>query len=110
MEINIIEVLAQHGGTLALALFAIWMLERNHRQRVGELEAERQRESEEREQLLDVVKRNTEAWSMATETMSAMTDAVCENQRDLGRMRVLLARKPCIGTDALDQRTAEPRP
>jgi len=105
---EIIKLIAEVGGTLGLAIFAIWMLERAHRERIGELK-------EERKQLQTALDRNTEAWQKATETISSIATGVAVlvssidfNRQELSDIRVLLAQRPCVG-DAVVETVREPR-
>ena len=102
-SLSIVETVANVGGTLALAVFVIVVLQRTWKEREDELEAEREASRAEREQLVEVVRANTAAWASATETMRALTEGICENRDNLARMRVILARRPCIATGALDE-------
>lgn len=68
---TIIGVIAQHGGTLGLAIFAIWMLNRVWADRVAAVERYavdlRVLQVETREAL----DRNTEAWSRLMERVES---------------------------------------
>lgn len=66
--------LIEKGATVALAVFAILMLQREFRRQLGErddrLEQEREERREERAQLVGVIERNTEAWRRAMGMMA----------------------------------------
>jgi len=98
---DIIELIANIGGTLGLAIFAIWRLDQAHKARIEELK-------EEREQLRNSLDRNTQAWQKATETMSSIATGVAVlvssidyNRKELSDIRVLLARRPCVADAAV---------
>lgn len=101
MELNLVELIANVGGTLGLAIFVIVVLQRTWKDRAEEERAARERDREDRQRLLQVVERNTESWSAATQTMAAIADCASQNTDDLRSLRVLLARRPCVGTGAL---------
>lgn len=101
MELNIVELIANVGGTLGLALFVIVVLQRTWKERATEEDAARERDREDRARLLAALERNTEAWSAATQTMAVIADCAARNTNDLHALRLLLARRPCVGTAAL---------
>jgi len=95
---ELISLIADVGGSLGLALFAIWMLQRSYREQSEASETERTR-------LVNALDRNTEAWEKATEMMvqistgmAIIADAANANRRDLTDIRVLLAKRPCINS------------
>jgi len=94
--------LIEKSATVALAVFAIWVLTKEYKERIREsqdrLEAERHRHKDERDQQAAVVDRNTEAWIAATKTMveiaSGMTllaNAVDTSRQGIIDIKVLLA-------------------
>lgn len=104
----------EKSATVALAVFAIWMLNREYKDRLRDeqarLEAEkeaRQQErgerKEERAQLLAVIDRNTQAWQQATQSMAEvgsgmamLVGAIETSRQDVNEIRVLLAQRPCV--------------
>lgn len=101
MEFNIVEAMVNAGGTLGLACFAIWMLQRVWQRWNDEMQERLAEGQEERGRLAAMVDRNTEAWVSATSTMAAICEAAQRNAHDLSSIRLLLSRRRCIGTDAL---------
>ena len=100
---DIASLIANVGAPLGLALFAIWILERSHKEQL-------KREGELRQRLEDALERNTEAWVAATTAMVTIGDgmrslvtACAVNSQELGRLRVLLARRPCVAEAAEEQ-------
>lgn len=59
---DIIGVIAQHGGTLGLAIFAIWMMNRVWELRLEEVQRHAEDLRDMNCQMRDVIERNTEAW------------------------------------------------
>lgn len=105
--------LIEKGGTVAVAVFAIWVLAREFKRQLQErddrLAQEREDHGEERATLVAVINRNTEAWIKTTNTMSSvaagiavLTECVSQERDDLSRIRVLLARRPCIGDSIVE--------
>jgi len=114
--------LIEKAATVALAVFAIWMLQREFKRQLqdrddrllGEreerddrLETQRREHREERDQLVQVIEHNTSGWRQATQTMSEIATGVAmlmstidRNREDISGIRVLLARRPCIGDAA----------
>jgi len=70
---NVIGLVAQHGGLLGLALFAIWMLNKVWEARVEEAKANAEEKAVQRQELLEVVKANT-----------AVMTRLCERLGDVG--------------------------
>jgi len=103
--------LIEKSAIAAVAVFAIWILQREFKRQVQErddrLEAQRREYLEEREQLIQVIERNTSAWQKATQTMGEIATGVVmlvstidRNREDISGIRALLARRPCIGEAA----------
>ena len=103
--------LIEKSAIAAVAVFAIWILQREFKRQVQErddrLEAQRREYLEEREQLIQVIERNTSAWQKATQTMGEIATGVVmlvstidRNREDISGIRSLLARRPCIGEAA----------
>lgn len=59
---SIVELVASSGGTLGLAIFAIWMLNKVWELRLEEAQRYAEQLLDMNCQLRDVVTRNTEAW------------------------------------------------
>jgi hypothetical protein len=106
--------LIDKAATVALAAFAIWMLQREYRRQLDErsdrLDESRRDHQQEREQLVCVIERNTEAWQRATQTMADIATGVAmlvttidHNREAISGIRVLLARRPCIAEAAADK-------
>jgi hypothetical protein len=79
--VDIITLIAQTGGTLGLAIFAIWMLNRVWELRLEESKRASQLRIEEKEryaqdlremncEMKDVIERNTEAWMRMMERVN----------------------------------------
>ena len=64
---EMIGLIAQHGGLLGLALFAIWMLNKVWESRLSEAKANAEDKAIQRQELLDVVKANTAAMTRLCE-------------------------------------------
>ena len=105
--------LIEKAATVALAAFAIWMLQREYQRQLQErsdrLAESRRDHQQEREQLVCVIERNTEAWQRATQTMADIATGVAmlvttidHNREAISGIRILLARRPCIGDAAHD--------
>lgn len=103
--------LIDQSAMLAIAVFAIWILQREFKRQLQErderLELQRREHQEEREHLVGVIERNTSAWQKATQTMAEIATGVAmlvttieHNREDITGIRVLLARRPCIGDAA----------
>jgi hypothetical protein len=110
---ELIQLIAQSGGLLGLAVFSIWMLNKAHVQRAEELKAaieqERARTSSllehdrvDRAELISALNRNTEAWitqikasDAVTQTMTKLCTQVDGNRSMITDMRTLLAERPC---------------
>lgn len=60
MDANIISLIANAGGTLGLAVFAIWMLNRVWELRLDEAQQNATTEREAREAVQDALNRNTD--------------------------------------------------
>jgi len=89
---------------LGLAIFVIAVLQRTWREHAAEEDGRREQDREDRARLLEVIKANTAAWSAATTTMAKIAECSSRNAQDLSALRTLLARRPCVGTDALIKR------
>lgn len=61
MNIDIVTLIANTGGTLGLAVFAIWMLNRVWELRFDEAQRNATTEREARQAVLDALNRNTDA-------------------------------------------------
>ena len=86
MPTDIISLIAQHGGTLGLAIFAIWMLNRVWQDRV---EAEKQHAERLRlmyDAIILALNRNTEILS----TLSAQMNQRAENDQRIAELLVEL--------------------
>lgn len=59
---NIIELIASAGGTLGLAVFAIWMLNKTWELRIEEVKRYADSLRDMNCQMREVIERNTEAW------------------------------------------------
>ena len=66
---DIVTLIANTGGTLGLAIFAIWMLQRSHKEHEA-------RWREERRELLDTIERNTSAWVEASKQLAIIVEKV----------------------------------
>lgn len=64
---NIVEIIAQTGGTLGLAIFAIWMLNRVWDLRVEECERHAAAEERRADDLRDALERNTQVMTRLVE-------------------------------------------
>ena len=114
MEIGaLIQLIAQSGGLLGLAIFSIWMLNKTHTQRAEELKqavederartaATSERERTDRAELIAVVNRNTDAWigqtksELATaEVMDRLCQTVDGNRQMIQDIRMIMAEHPC---------------
>jgi len=83
--VEIVKLIADVGGSLGLALFAIWILQRSHKE-------QEDRGREDREALLEALERNTQAWVGASTVLTAQGKACEENSRCLARLTGLLMR------------------
>ena len=103
--------LIEKSTIATVAIFAIWILQREFKRQLQErddrLEVQRREHLEEREQLIQVIERNTSAWQKATQTMAEIATGVAmlvstidHNREDISGIRSLLARRPCIGEAA----------
>lgn len=102
MELNLVELIANVGGTLGLALFVIVVLQRTWKERAAEEAAARERDREDRQRLEGIVERNTAAWTASAQTMGVIADCAARNTQDLHQLRLLLSRRPCVGTGVLE--------
>lgn len=59
---DIVNLVAQHGGTLGLAIFAIWMLNKVWELRLEEVQRYSKQLEDINCQVRDAINRNTEAW------------------------------------------------
>jgi hypothetical protein len=84
---DIVTLIANTGGTLGLAIFAIWMLQRTYKDAEARREEEKEREKaeqaearakwqEERRELLGIIERNTCAWVEASEQLAIVVEKV----------------------------------
>ncbi len=101
--LDLIKLIADVGGSLGLALFAIWISERTYRDY-------RERVEQDRAELLAAMERNTAAWAAVTEKLAELgkvieggTEMAGENARTLARLTAIMARRPCIATGVLDE-------
>ena len=119
------------GAPVALAVFAIYVLQREFKRQLQERDERLERERkvhegrlateqlqrraehenyhEERQELVAVIERNTEAWRETTSTlgqiaagMTILCASMEESRRDVGTIRTLLARRPCIADAAVE--------
>jgi len=67
---DIAQVIAQHGGTLGLAIFAIWMLNRTWELRVEEVQRYAERLEQMNCEMRNVIERNTETWMRMMERVN----------------------------------------
>jgi hypothetical protein len=122
--IEILKTAFDSGAAVALAIFAIWMLrqtyqdqakkdgaalERERRDRADDLERERQ----DRQRLVEVIDRNTQAWSETAKVLAELTSgvtslvaAVNAGRQETQDIRLLLARRPCVADAALKKDSA----
>ena len=101
--------LIDKGAVVALAVFAILMLQREYKRQLDDRAKVIQDGAEERRQLIQVIERNTQAWAEATNTMTSvaagiavLTECIGKTEEDVHQIRVLLARRPCIGPFVAD--------
>lgn len=80
---DLIQLIAQTGGTLGLAILALVMLRQSYQQLVKAERGSRERMREVNAQLLAAIERNTTAWVEATRTLTEVSAG----------LRVLLARR-----------------
>ena len=73
---DIVTLIANTGGTLGLAIFAIWMLQRAYKDAEAKWEEEKGRWMEERRELLDTIERNTNAWVEASKQLAIVVEKV----------------------------------
>jgi hypothetical protein len=113
--LELIRVAIDAGGTVALAAFAIIMLRQLYRERGEDAKVDRELRREDRQRLLDVIDRNTGAWGQTTQSLTEMTNAMAAaivslnvSERDIADIRLLLAKRPCVG-DAIMTGAAKPR-
>ena len=66
MSVDLLKLIADVGGSLGLALFAVWMMERTYREQRRQME-------EERAETLAALERNTTAWQAATESLTRIS-------------------------------------
>lgn len=66
---DIIELIANTGGTLALAIFSIYMLNRNFKEQEATWKGERQ-------EMLKTIERNTDSWIEAAKFLAILIDRV----------------------------------
>jgi len=115
--VDIIKLVAEVGGTLGLAVFAIWMLRDQMQRRVDDqkartaeektrIEEERTARAVERVELVRVIERNSELWERATSTMveicavvTIVSTSVRSNEESVQSIREMLAARPCILRD-----------
>jgi hypothetical protein len=113
--------LIEKAATVALAAFSIWVLQREYQrqlqERADQLGEARDEHRQEREQLVCVIERNTEAWQKATQTMGEIATGVAmlvstidRNREDISGIRILLARRPCIADAAIQDRDPDDDP
>jgi len=114
MEIGaLIQLVAQSGGLLGLAIFSIFMLNKAHVQRAEELKAavteERSRTTNllerdriDRAELIAVLNRNTEAWIQQTKSEAATAEVMARlcltvdiNRGMIQDIRTIMAERPC---------------
>ena len=114
MDPSFWATIIKESATVALAVFAIWVLSQEYKDRLAnekaKLEAEREDHKEERAQLLAVIDRNTEGWHEASQAvaeaakgMAALAQAQETTRQDISDIRVLLAQRPCVA-DGVIQR------
>jgi hypothetical protein len=73
---DIVTLIANTGGTLGLAVFAIWMLQRTHKEHEAKWQEEKARLKEERREALAVIERNTTAWVEASNQLAIVVEKV----------------------------------
>ena len=73
---DIVTLIANTGGTLGLAIFAIWMLQRAHKDHEAKWEEEKARLKEERREALSIIARNTTAWVEASNQLAIVVEKV----------------------------------
>ena len=64
---DIIELIANTGGTLGLAIFSIYMLNRNFKEQEATWKGERQ-------EMLKIIERNTDSWIEAAKFLAILMD------------------------------------
>jgi len=105
--VDLVQIITEVGGELALAVFAIWMLREQMKLRIDDqkenAEEERSRRTQERSELVRVIERNSELWQRATTTMaevatalSVVSVAITQNEDHVQAIREMLASRPCI--------------
>jgi hypothetical protein len=67
---EVIDLVAQHGGTLGLAIFAIWMLNRTWELRLEEVQRYAADLQDMNCEMRQVIERNTEAWMRMMERVN----------------------------------------
>ena len=99
--IEIVKLVADVGGSLGLALFAIWMLDRAYRQHEKRVE-------EDRQELVSALERNTAAWSETATTIAVLGTGIeglgqtsQGNSETLARLTAIMARRPCVGGEVV---------
>lgn len=106
MTMDLWTKLLSEAPTVAVAIFAIWMLGREFRRQQDEAKVtqkqEREAHREERERFVEVIERNTAAWLETTKTMASIAagmavvvGAIEADREDVHEIRVLLAQRPC---------------
>jgi len=78
MSPDVLNLIAQTGGTLGLAVFAIWMLNRVWELRLEEAKRNATTEREGREQLQATLQRNTEVMAHLCEVVERLEIATRE--------------------------------
>jgi hypothetical protein len=98
------------GAVVALAVFAILTLQREYKRQLDDKDKALAEGTAERGQLIGVIERNTEAWAQATHTMTSvaagiamLTESVAKTDDEVSAIRVLLARRPCVGDEVQDR-------
>lgn len=68
---DIVNIIAQHGGTLGLAVFAIWMMNKVWELRLEEVQRYAEELRDMNCQMRDVIERNTKAWMRMMERVES---------------------------------------
>jgi len=74
MNADVITLIAQHGGTLGLAVFAIWMLNRVWELRLEEAKRYADELHQVQQEVREALDRNTEAWTRMMERAGVRSD------------------------------------
>jgi hypothetical protein len=107
---ELLEIIAQAGGTLGLAVLALVMLRRSYEQLVQAERAGRERLQGDNERMAAVIDRNTASWVDAARALveisgglAAMAESLNASRENLADIRVIMARRP-MSSEAVQRR------